>query len=90
VFDFKLGKRNMKFKWGVRRTPPEVWANLGPLAQQKRQSPTAAEQRLWLRLRNRQIVQAKFRRQHTIERFIVDFYCAEHLLSRKMLYGRNF
>jgi very-short-patch-repair endonuclease len=28
-------------------------------------------------LRNRQILRAKFRRQHSIEKFIVDFYCNE-------------
>jgi very-short-patch-repair endonuclease len=69
-----------KIKWDIRRTPPELWANLQPLARQKRQNPTLAEQQLWQRLRNRQLAQAKFRRQHTIERFIVDFCCPEHSL----------
>jgi very-short-patch-repair endonuclease len=69
-----------KIIWGLRRTPPQVWTNIRPLAQQKRHNPTEAEQKLWLRLRNRQVAQAKFRRQHAIERFIVDFFCPDYAL----------
>lgn len=58
-------------------TTPELWEKLKPLARQKRKTPTAAEERLWQNLRNRQLLGFKFRRQHAIERFIVDFYCAE-------------
>jgi very-short-patch-repair endonuclease len=57
------------------RTPPELWEKLRPLARQKRHEPTPAENMLWQRLRRNQMG-AHFRRQHTIERFIVDFYCA--------------
>jgi very-short-patch-repair endonuclease len=32
---------------------------------------------LWSGLRNRQLDGLKFRRQHAIERFIVDFYCSD-------------
>jgi very-short-patch-repair endonuclease len=46
-------------------------------ARELRQSSTLAEKALWKRLRNRQLSGFKFRRQHPIERFIVDFYCAE-------------
>lgn len=53
-----------------------VWQAIKPLARQKRHEPTQAEDVLWQRLRNRQIDGAKFRRQHAIERFIVDFYCS--------------
>jgi very-short-patch-repair endonuclease len=35
-----------------------------------------AEALLWSRLRNRQIGGAKFRRQHPIGAFVVDFYCS--------------
>ena len=45
-------------------------------ARELRQPQTPAEQRLWSRLRNRQLGGIKFRRQHPIDRFIVDFYCA--------------
>ncbi|MDB4938543.1 MAG: putative nucleotidyltransferase protein [Labilithrix sp.] len=38
---------------------------------------TPAEQRLWELLRNRGIAGAKFRRQHPIAQYFVDFYCCE-------------
>ncbi|HWO72299.1 MAG TPA: DUF559 domain-containing protein, partial [Dehalococcoidia bacterium] len=38
---------------------------------------TAAEVRLWQALRNRKLDGAKFRRQHAIGQFLVDFYCAK-------------
>jgi very-short-patch-repair endonuclease len=46
-------------------------------ARELRQPQTPAEQKLWPRLRDRQLAGFKFRRQHPIDRFIVDFYCAE-------------
>ena len=58
-------------------TTPDLWEKLKPLARQMRREPTEAEHRLWQRLRDRQVMNCKFRRQHAIERFIVDFYCAE-------------
>ena len=46
-----------------------------------RKQPTEAEGQLWARLRNRQVAGAKFRRQHPVDHFIVDFYCAEASLA---------
>jgi very-short-patch-repair endonuclease len=40
-----------------------------------RKNPTPAENKLWQHLRGKQLLGYKFRRQHAIERFIVDFYC---------------
>jgi very-short-patch-repair endonuclease len=45
-------------------------------ARELRQPLTPAEQRMWQILRSRQIQGYKFRRQHPLGRFIVDFYCA--------------
>ncbi len=59
------------------KTTPQLWARLRPLARQMRREPTPAEHRLWQRLRRKQIYGLRFRRQHSIERFIVDFYCAQ-------------
>ncbi|MEX2201379.1 MAG: DUF559 domain-containing protein [Dongiaceae bacterium] len=42
---------------------------------QMRANPTDAEQRLWYRLRRKQIGGARFRRQFPIGRYIVDFVC---------------
>ena len=42
-----------------------------------RSEPTLAEKQLWQRLKNKQLLGFKFRRQQVIDRFIVDFYCHE-------------
>ncbi|MCK6580998.1 MAG: endonuclease domain-containing protein [Anaerolineae bacterium] len=59
---------------------PEQWAKLKPRARQMRHEPTRAEDALWQRIRNRRIGGAKFRRQHAVEGFIVDFVCIERRL----------
>ena len=38
-----------------------------------RASQTSAEAKLWQALRNRRLARWKFRRQHPIDRYIVDF-----------------
>lgn len=45
-------------------------------ARELRQPQTPAEATLWKYLRNRNL-EYKFRRQHTIDFFIIDFYCAQ-------------
>jgi very-short-patch-repair endonuclease len=52
---------------------PALWQKLKPLARQMRKEPTAAEFKLWQRLRKDQVRGVKFRRQFAIERFIADF-----------------
>ena len=56
---------------------PKLWEKVKVMAQDHRASPTAAENVLWQHLRRRQLGGHKFRRQHVIDRFIVDFYCHE-------------
>jgi very-short-patch-repair endonuclease len=46
-------------------------------ARQLRARTTEAEQKLWSLLRNRQLKRRKFRRQHAIANYVVDFYCSE-------------
>ena len=58
----------------------EQWRKLKPHARRMRRNPTSAEDILWQRLRNRQLNGAKFRRQHSIGGFIVDFVCITHKL----------
>ncbi len=48
--------------------------NLFAMARQLRLQETEAEKRLWCRLRNNQLG-VKFRRQHPIYTYVVDFYC---------------
>lgn len=45
-----------------------------------RNNSTKAESRLWKVLRKRQLEGRKFRRQHSIGNYIVDFYCPEEKL----------
>lgn len=50
------------------------------LANTLRKNLTDAEKILWASLRNRKIKGYKFRRQHPIGKYVVDFYCHEKLL----------
>jgi very-short-patch-repair endonuclease len=45
-----------------------------------RRAPTEAESRLWHKLRDRRLFGVKFRRQHPIGPWIVDFFCRESKL----------
>lgn len=55
----------------IRGTTPKIER----AARQLRHHPTEAEVLLWGALRNRQLNGLRWRRQHPIGRFIVDFYC---------------
>lgn len=50
-------------------------------ARQLRGDQTSAEEKVWALLRDRQLFGLKFRRQHVIEGFVVDFYCPERKLA---------
>ena len=45
-----------------------------------RRNMTKAELVLWDKLKNKNVFKSKFRRQHPIDIFIVDFYCHEYKL----------
>ena len=49
-------------------------------AQMRRLNPTAAEELLWERLQSKRLYGLKFRRQHPLRKYIVDFYCHEKRL----------
>ncbi|OGF31647.1 hypothetical protein A2533_04130 [Candidatus Falkowbacteria bacterium RIFOXYD2_FULL_35_9] len=51
-----------------------------PLRRKLRNSMTSAEVMLWSRIKGKQLCGIKFRRQHSIGRYIVDFYCPESRL----------
>ncbi len=51
------------------------------LARDMRRNMTEAEERLWLAINKRQINGLKFRRQHPIYRYILDFYCYKKHLA---------
>jgi type I restriction enzyme M protein len=51
---------------------------------------TDAERLLWRLLRTRQFVGLKFRRQHPVGPYIVDFYCADRELAVELDGGQHF
>src|SRR5215510_3618055 len=54
--------------------------NVPPLKARRRElrnNPTPAEATLWKYLQRRQLLGRKFRRQYSIGRYIVDFFCVE-------------
>ena len=60
----------------IRGTTPEIES----AARRHRRDMTPAEQKLWESLKGRQLGGLKFRRQHPVGRFILDFYCPAHKL----------
>src|SRR5215212_9339372 len=50
-------------------------------ARSLRRSSTEAESLLWSRLRRRELAGAKFRREHPVGPYIVDFYCHGRTLA---------
>ncbi|WP_154202477.1 endonuclease domain-containing protein [Ancylomarina sp. 16SWW S1-10-2] len=51
--------------------------NLIEYRKKLRRRSTAAESTLWKTIKNKQIENLKFRRQHSIGNYIADFYCPE-------------
>ena len=64
-------RRLRQYRGGLR------FAGRVELARQLRQEQTPAEKLLWALLRNRRLRRFKFRRQHQIGNYIVDFFCLE-------------
>jgi very-short-patch-repair endonuclease len=56
---------------------PNTYRHVHPFAKLNRRALTLAEEKLWSYLRNRQVSGFKFRRQHVIDRYVVDFVCIE-------------
>jgi very-short-patch-repair endonuclease len=54
-----------------------------------RNAPTDAEQKLWQRLKNRQLEGCKFRRQHPYENYVLDFVCLERKLVVELDGGQH-
>jgi very-short-patch-repair endonuclease len=76
----------------VREAPSRMYSRLSDdmlvFARSLRLHQTDAENLLWLLLRRRSLG-FKFRRQHPIGRFILDFYCQEALLAVELDGGEH-
>lgn len=73
--DYRGGRRGVERLGAVRRL---------------RQESTDAERRLWALIRSRQLTGAKFRRQHEVGPYILDFYCPAHRLAIEADGGQHF
>ncbi|MBS0010700.1 MAG: DUF559 domain-containing protein [Bacteroidales bacterium] len=62
----------MKYKSNIKQ--------LKETRQHLRTHSTSAEAELWKYLKSKQLKGRKFRRQHSIENYIVDFYCSKEKL----------
>ncbi|HBJ85480.1 MAG TPA: hypothetical protein DDZ88_16700 [Verrucomicrobiales bacterium] len=58
-------------------------------ARKLRRDATDAEALLWSCLRDRRVNRRKFRRQHPLEPYVLDFYCAELSLAIELDGGQH-
>ncbi|MEJ5308611.1 MAG: endonuclease domain-containing protein [Anaerolineae bacterium] len=58
-------------------------------ARELRRASTSAERKLWSALRGKQLLGLKFRRQHPLPPYIVDFYCHEKRLVVELDGGQH-
>ena len=65
---------------GIHTADPMMYGELKKRAEEMRKNPTEAESVLWNALRCNDLG-VKFRQQHIIEDFIVDFYCNEYKVT---------
>jgi very-short-patch-repair endonuclease len=66
-----------------------VESNIKNFARQLRKNQTEMESRLWQYLRDRCLGGYKFRRQHPVKEFILDFYCPEKKLAVELDGGQH-
>ena len=57
-----------------------VSAKIRKLARDLRKNPTDAEAKLWQHLRHKQLDGYRFRRQHPLGQYVVDFICLDAML----------
>ena len=69
--------------------PAKLPEDIRAFAREMRSRMTDAEALLWMLLRNRRIAGAKFRRQHPVGRYILDFYCVEKHLGIELDGGQH-
>lgn len=76
-----MALNRIRFKDGrVKQTNMHNHKYLEDRRKELRKSLTPAEATLWKSLQRKQLKTRKFRRQHSINNFIVDFYCASEKL----------
>ncbi len=73
----ELCEHDGQHAWSAAQT---TWQALKPVARELRGRQTAAEDALWQQVRSRRLEGYRFRRQHVIGAFVVDFCCSERRL----------
>jgi adenine-specific DNA methylase len=71
------------------RVREKIGESLLTHARELRKNATDAEKLLWQLLRDRQLAGAKFRRQHPLGKYILDFYCHESRLAIELDGGQH-
>ncbi|WP_224984011.1 endonuclease domain-containing protein [Geomonas agri] len=69
--------------------PAPLPAELLQAAHALRQHMTDAEQLLWYCMRRKQLGGFRFRRQHPVEKYVLDFYCPEARLAVELDGGQH-
>ena len=69
--------------------PAQLPEDLKRYAREMRTSATDAEAVVWSLVRGRRLLGLKFRRQHTVGRYILDFYCDELQLAVELDGGQH-
>ena len=64
----------------MRKTIRGTTSELEDAARTMRREPARAEEVLWGALQKKQVAGLRFRRQHPVGRFVLDFYCPSHRL----------
>jgi very-short-patch-repair endonuclease len=78
-----------KVSFGARKVKQPLDPILLAFARALRQSHSDAERLMWAILRGRRFCGFKFRRQHPVGRYILDFYCDEAKLAIELDGGQH-
>ncbi len=73
-------KEYQHYKFGWQTADPSLYNKLKEFSETHRKSPTKAESILWEFLKSKKLKNYKFRRQHIIGSYIVDFVCLSQAL----------
>jgi len=65
---------------GYETARPSIYPLLKELKEKNKANPTEAEKILWICLKGKKLEKFKFRKQHIIDQFIVDFVCLDKKL----------
>jgi predicted house-cleaning NTP pyrophosphatase (Maf/HAM1 superfamily)/very-short-patch-repair endonuclease len=89
VWPFSLPPGEGRGEGALLPTKPLLPADLLNFAREIRKSQTDAESLIWWLMRDRRLGGYKFRRQHPVERYVLDFYCHDKRLAIELDGGQH-